>query len=311
MKRDFDTVLNDCLEMLARGASVDACLQAYPEHANRLRPLLAAATDVRRVRVPQPSGRAIAAGEAALLTAVSRRRAEMEAQRSRRGWGLFKPLAMLGAAAALALIGLVAAGTDIFHDAFDFGTTTTEAQEFSGFVTTVADDGAFEMATDEGAATIVIDEDTVIELTDGSRVDITVITPGTELRIRGRQRGDGLVQAIEIRIEVRVEAPGLDNRGPGQGVAELEFDGQVVAISDGTLTVETPAGTVTVVLTVDTEVEGQLQPGVTIEVHGTQEADGTITAREIDVEDEDGDNSGSGSHNSGSGSGDSGSGSED
>lgn len=53
---DFEQVLDDCLESMARGeASIEECLARYPEHATQLRPLLQVAARLGRVRDVRPS----------------------------------------------------------------------------------------------------------------------------------------------------------------------------------------------------------------------------------------------------------------
>lgn len=54
--KDFDLILEDCLERLASGASsLDECLLRYPEHASQLRPLLQSAARLEHVRAVLPS----------------------------------------------------------------------------------------------------------------------------------------------------------------------------------------------------------------------------------------------------------------
>ncbi|MDP2743597.1 MAG: DUF4382 domain-containing protein [Dehalococcoidia bacterium] len=42
MASDFDRILDECIDRLGRGESLEACLAAYPEHAKPLEPLLRA-----------------------------------------------------------------------------------------------------------------------------------------------------------------------------------------------------------------------------------------------------------------------------
>ena len=46
MRQKFDDILNDCLEMILKGASIDDCLKKYPEYAVKLKPLLNVAAKV-------------------------------------------------------------------------------------------------------------------------------------------------------------------------------------------------------------------------------------------------------------------------
>jgi hypothetical protein len=52
--RTFDSILDECLLALQHGASVDDCLDLYPYHADRLRPLLSLADKVRHTPPSPP-----------------------------------------------------------------------------------------------------------------------------------------------------------------------------------------------------------------------------------------------------------------
>ena len=39
-KKEFENILDGCLESVLRGESVEACLELYPDYAEELRPLL-------------------------------------------------------------------------------------------------------------------------------------------------------------------------------------------------------------------------------------------------------------------------------
>ena len=60
--RTFDSILDECLLSMQHGDSLDACLDRYPSHADRLRPLLALADKVRRTppSIPRPGPQATA-----------------------------------------------------------------------------------------------------------------------------------------------------------------------------------------------------------------------------------------------------------
>jgi hypothetical protein len=61
MSRRFETVLDECLDRVQAGASIEACLARYPEHAETLRPLLRLAAAVRAVPPPRPNPSAVQA----------------------------------------------------------------------------------------------------------------------------------------------------------------------------------------------------------------------------------------------------------
>jgi hypothetical protein len=63
--REFDDILNECIDRVLKGEPIEACLAAYPEHAAELEPLLHTALDTRKAAavVPRPEFRQQAAYE--------------------------------------------------------------------------------------------------------------------------------------------------------------------------------------------------------------------------------------------------------
>jgi len=70
MNREFDSALDNCLNLLREGASVEDCLARYPDHADDLRPLISLASAVRGVPVPRPDANTIEAHRRQMLDAV-------------------------------------------------------------------------------------------------------------------------------------------------------------------------------------------------------------------------------------------------
>jgi hypothetical protein len=52
--KEFNNILNECLELLFKGETIDLCLKSYPEQAAELEPLLQTALVARRVATIQP-----------------------------------------------------------------------------------------------------------------------------------------------------------------------------------------------------------------------------------------------------------------
>ena len=53
--KEFDNVLNECLErLLVKRESIEDCLQSYPEHADKLKPLLDAALSIKKASDVEP-----------------------------------------------------------------------------------------------------------------------------------------------------------------------------------------------------------------------------------------------------------------
>ena len=46
-EKEFDNILDECLERVIKGEDILACLADYPEHATELEPLLKTALDTR------------------------------------------------------------------------------------------------------------------------------------------------------------------------------------------------------------------------------------------------------------------------
>lgn len=106
--RTFRGILDECLESVRRGESADSCLERYPKHAERLRPLLELAARVQRV----PATQARPWAQATAWDVVRQRAAELRggkrrpAIRTSAGLGLWlRPLAV-----AMALVFAIFAG---------------------------------------------------------------------------------------------------------------------------------------------------------------------------------------------------------
>ena len=54
MEERFDKVLDECVDRINRGETLDECLAAYPEHAAELKPLLEAAFGIRDATAEVP-----------------------------------------------------------------------------------------------------------------------------------------------------------------------------------------------------------------------------------------------------------------
>ncbi len=103
--RSFKSVLDECLDSIRQGESINDCLARYPKHAERLRPMVTLATRLPAVPRTQPR----AAVQATAWDRVRQRAAEMREGKGRRGvslggGGWLRPVAM-AAAVALAVFG--------------------------------------------------------------------------------------------------------------------------------------------------------------------------------------------------------------
>ncbi len=71
MDKEFRGILDECLERIRQGQSVEDCLKAYPQQAEQLGPFLRAASILRGLNPPKPSSSTVAAARRRLLERVS------------------------------------------------------------------------------------------------------------------------------------------------------------------------------------------------------------------------------------------------
>lgn len=100
-KGDFDSILDECLQAMARGDSLESCLARYPKQAQELRGLLSLAQNIRHLPLTEPSGPA----QAAAWQRFYRRSSDLRAAR-RPAFGWLRPVAVVAAV----LLALIAAG---------------------------------------------------------------------------------------------------------------------------------------------------------------------------------------------------------
>jgi hypothetical protein len=114
---DPESILNACLERLASGDTVMACLSSYPGQTDWLAPLLSTATRLRAPAGPALSTLSFSAGEARLLARAAELRARQDKvspARRKAVPGLLasaRRLVVAVAASLLLLVGVLSAGT--------------------------------------------------------------------------------------------------------------------------------------------------------------------------------------------------------
>ena len=117
MSRQLETAFEVCLQALATGASLEACLSLYPDLADELRPGLQAAAALSRRSPAQPIPAAQARSRNRVLAQAARARAQSRWQVLR------QPLPRLGFALAAVVLALIAGWG---------GLTTAAAQSLPG-----------------------------------------------------------------------------------------------------------------------------------------------------------------------------------
>lgn len=170
-------------------------------------------------------------------------------------------------------------------------TTTDEGGLLAVSIKLVDDDGRYDEF--EGTIVAVTGSVLTIEKKDGTTVDVHItsttrirrrfepatvaeLIPGTLVELTVRNNSDGSLEALFIAIE-------SDN--------EVELKGTVVTAGEGTITILTGSGEVTVAFDDDTEFKGgsaeDLAAGVKVEIKAVRRGDGTLLAKKIEIEDRD------------------------
>jgi hypothetical protein len=109
--RDFDQILDICLDRLQTGATLADCLASYPQHAAQLAPLLQVASLLETPAGPTMSDEGLRAGEARLLAQAARLRSTQRKAGTLPLTGLIRRLAAAGIAGMVLVCGMLGVGT--------------------------------------------------------------------------------------------------------------------------------------------------------------------------------------------------------
>jgi hypothetical protein len=261
----LDSALVEGLATIERGATVDEALVGHEEFADELRSLLLTAQEVRTLGRDAPEAPALAAqrGRARMQAA---RLAQLERRGRNWGWIPWRAVGLGSAAAALAAVLVVA-------EVGPFSPDTAPVQAQGTISRTTAD--AIVINTREGQVEARIVDDTVVLDGSGNVIGAAEIVPGSRATVELEEGEDGL-SGLKIEIE--------DEDGEAAHGAEVEFGGTVLSVQGSTLTLQTSFGSAVVIVDSSTEINGSLAPGLTLEVHGSLQPDGTYLAREIEVQ---------------------------
>jgi len=80
-EREFDMILDWCMDALQRGIPIDTILKRYPEEADKLLPLLKTAQFVIQTPAPRPPENAIIDSKAKMLQVLTERQVTSERQK--------------------------------------------------------------------------------------------------------------------------------------------------------------------------------------------------------------------------------------
>ena len=145
----------------------------------------------------------------------------------------------------------------------------------AGFVTSVDVDGSMLSVRPRGAEIVDL---TITEATKIHKDD------NEEATLADLGEGDVIVavlydEATGEAIRIVARSARLVSETRREATVEVKFTGPITEIGEGKLTL----GGRTVIVNEDTEIEGELQVGLVVEVEGEIQPDGTIVAEEIEV----------------------------
>jgi hypothetical protein len=113
MNKNFDNILNECLERIIKGETVESCLKLYPEQAKDLEPLLKTAVSARVMSSIQPRAEFKVQARSEFQAAVREIQSKKSQKVSRFSWIQWRPAWSIAAGTAavvvIALVSLVAA----------------------------------------------------------------------------------------------------------------------------------------------------------------------------------------------------------
>jgi hypothetical protein len=74
MEKDLEVIVDECIDLINRGMSVEECISAYPEYSDKLEPMLRSVVDTQSAIVYKPSASAQRAGRLKLYAALDRKK---------------------------------------------------------------------------------------------------------------------------------------------------------------------------------------------------------------------------------------------
>jgi len=138
MTDNLDALLDECIDRINRGQSLEECLARYPEHAERLEPLLRSILDIRATCSPMPSPAAKAAARRRLDAALHNDNLKRGSKMHRRAFAL--PFGWPKAWVAIAAVALLAIIAGISSWALMPGGTPAPAFAQANFRLLISDD---------------------------------------------------------------------------------------------------------------------------------------------------------------------------
>jgi hypothetical protein len=174
--QEFKAALDNCLEWIRQGKSLEECVKAYPQHADRLMPFLTSAATLRGMGVPEPSTSGMQRARNNLLTRVAEGSGK-EAAVVRGAFKFANIAAVAVAAIFVAGIGFAAAGPGGLFS----GSGGDGASEFNSTVISAAPTLLYVQNNDDGQYVyLVLSNQTQYQDANGNAI------ARTDVRVRDR-----------------------------------------------------------------------------------------------------------------------------
>lgn len=246
MNRDFDEILDECVDRMNSGEGIEECLASYPEHAQELEPALRAMFDIRAAYsfTPRPGAKAAARQSFyAALDSLERKRQERPAAPRRLfrwswAWAGIAGVLLLFAIGYAVMTTLAPADTGILEvratDALPQGVAKilvsvdsievhkTEAGEESGWITIIDEARTFDLIAISGIEEVLGSNEIEATAYAGIRMDVlsVKVTIGEEEKIATIPSGT-----------LKIVRPFSIEEG-GKTILTLDFDaGQSVVVT--------------------------------------------------------------------------------
>lgn len=301
MDKRFREIVEECVERIKQGDSVQSCLEAYPEHAERLAPFLRAASIMWGANPPEPSPEGTTSARSRLLERVAEgvgKEAVMH--------GIFR-LAQVATVAVAALfvasVGLVAAaGPGVFTKPFG-GDQEGKTVAFTASVVSVGHVIALNETTlvvDSGTdyAYVRLTDKTKVQGPHGEPLEQTQIKKGDRVYVQAKRLQGRYFRALLVRLvpEDKPEAKPTATPAPEPTPAptpapveapppatEVTLEGKIMEVGGNYFTLKNASGITKVFYNQETVFSGSLSTGVFAKVSAWKKADGTILARQVTV----------------------------
>ena len=164
--------------------------------------------------------------------------------------------------------------------------------EFNGVVASVASDGSsmvIDLVRRSVAVTVLLNDDTFIH-NHGFETPLTAaaLTPGKVVKVDGTPNGDGTITAKEVEIRVQDEFTDIEFHGI---IASIATDGlsMEVEVVDGFVSIPVVLNGSTFIYEEKSNVAltvADLEVGMQVEVEGTSNNNGSVTAVKVKIENE-------------------------